>query len=523
MLGSNRMSNITTNIYSIISNSIKNTGHHPFLFVGSGISKRYLGTEKWDELLKLFCTELDGNEFQYNVYATQVEEDDYYGQQPAIAYLLEKDYNNKILTAQEYKNFREKYKKELQNKVSALKLAISEHLSKYKLPEQNAELDLLKKLSLRSISGIITTNYDTLLEKIFPKFTTYVGQEELIFANMAGIGEIYKIHGSITDAQSLVLTSKDYELFEKKSSYLIAKLLTIFLEYPIIFIGYSLNDRNIKNIFQTISNCLSQEKLDVLKDRLIFIDYSTKKKIYDWATQFTNGKNIKMSCIATDDFTDIYNAILSTKSQYNPIILRQLRRDIYELANASKPSDRIVACGFEKLDDISEAGQFVLGVGISKNGHMIKAEQLYEDIVFDNQHFNPNLVVEEYLPELLKKNSGGLPMYKYLKLYNGEVFEKVKEKTLKYQTIDDFLNQQLRIQKSKYHKKYGTLSIQDVIKYEGFKLAYRRLVFLTETEFNVLELLTYLQKLIKQESPECLKGNSELKRLIRIYDLLKYK
>lgn len=41
----------------------------------------------------------------------------------------------------------------------------------------------------------------------------------------------------------------------------------------------------------------------------------------------------------------------------------------------------------------------------------IKAEQLYEDIVFDNQYFNPELVVEEYLPELLKNNSGGLPMY----------------------------------------------------------------------------------------------------------------
>ena len=517
------MSNITENIYSIISNAIKNTGHHPFLFVGSGISKRYLGSEKWDELLRLFSTELDGNEFQYNVYAAQVEEDDYYGQQPAIAYLLEKDYNNKVLTSQKYENFREHHKEELKNKISALKIAISEYLSKYVLPEQSLELNLLKELSVRSISGVITTNYDTLLEKLFPNFTTYIGQEELIFANIAGIGEIYKIHGSISDAKSLVLTSKDYALFEEKSSYLIAKLLTIFLEYPIVFMGYSLNDRNIRNIFQTISNCLSQEKLDLLKDRLIFIDYSYDEKIYDWATQFTNGKNIKMSCIATNDFSTIYKAILSTKSQYNPTILRQLRRDIYELANASKPSGKIVACGFEKLDDISKAEQFVLGVGVAKHGHMIKSEQLYEDIIFDNQHFNPNLVVEEYLPELLKINSGGLPMYKYLKLYNGEVFEKVKEKTLKYQNIDDFLNQQLRAQKNSYHKKYGKLSIQNVIEYEGFKFAYRKLIFLTEAEFNVAELLDYLQNLIMQESPECLKGNSELKRLIRIYDLLRYK
>ena len=72
---------------------------------------------------------------------------------------------------------------------------------------------------------------------------------------------------------------------------------------------------------------------------------------------------------------------------------------------------------------------------------MIKAEQLYEDIVFDNQYFNIDLVVEEYLPDLLKNNSGGLPMYKYLKDYKKEVFERVKDNSLKYTDIDKFLNE----------------------------------------------------------------------------------
>ena len=103
------MADIKDKIFNIISNSIRNTGHHPFLFVGSGISKRYLNSEKWDELLKFFCTELNGNEFQYNVYASQLDEDDYYGQQPAIASLLEKDYNHTVLTSPKYEIFRKKY------------------------------------------------------------------------------------------------------------------------------------------------------------------------------------------------------------------------------------------------------------------------------------------------------------------------------------------------------------------------------------------------------------------------------
>lgn len=72
-----------------------------------------MGTEKWDELLNIFCKECSGNDFQYNVYANQVEEKDYYGKQPAIATFLEKDYNNTVLTSDRYKEFRENHKVEL--------------------------------------------------------------------------------------------------------------------------------------------------------------------------------------------------------------------------------------------------------------------------------------------------------------------------------------------------------------------------------------------------------------------------
>lgn len=438
-----------------------------------------MGTEKWDELLRVFCTEFSGNEFQYDVYVNKVDEEDYYGQQPAIAYLLEKDYNNEVLTSDKYYDFRERHKDELKGKVSALKIAISEHLSDCKIPDDNEELKLLEKLAKRSVSGIITTNYDNLLDKLFPKFDKYIGQEELIFANITGIGEIYKIHGDITVPSSLVLTSKDYENFE--------------------------------------------EKLDALKNRMIFVEYSETEKISEFSMQFENGNNVKMNCIFTNDFVQIYNAVLSIKSKYNPSVLRLLRKDIYEIANSSKPTERIVATGFENLDDISEAEQFILGVGVAKNGHMIKAEQLYEDIVFDNQYFNFDLVVEEYLPDLLKNNSGGLPMYKYLKDYKKEVFERVKDNVLKYTDIDKFLNEQLRKQKASYHRTYTNLSVKRVIEIEGKDLAYRKLIFLNEDEIECSELLLYLQGFLKRNTPKVLNGNSELKRLIRMYDLLKYK
>lgn len=509
-------------IQDLISKTIQETGHQPFLFVGSGFSKRYMNTEKWDELLKVFCKEYSDNDFQYNVYSNQVEEKDYYGRQPAIAKLLEKDYNDAVLTLKKYQEFRFNHKGQLNNNDSALKIAISEYLLKAQYDSTNKEIELLRQLGKRSLSGIITTNYDILLEQLFPEYTVYVGQEELLFNNISGIGEIYKIHGSVTKPNSLILTSADYLEFEKNASYLIAKLLTIFLEYPVIFMGYSLSDRNIKNIFKTISECLTQEKLDQLKDRLIFVEYSKTEQLSEFDIQFDRN-NIKMNKISTTDFARIYKVISETKSKYNPVILRQLRRDIYEMANNVQTLDKIVAVGFENLDDITKIKQFVLGVGVAKNGHIIKAEQLYEDIVFDNQYFNPDLVIEEYLPELLKNNSGGLPMYKYLNNYQKEIFERVKENVLKHRTIDSFLNQQLRIQKANYRKSIYDLSVNGIIKNETMELAYKKLIFLEEKEIQIDELKEYLQKYIKTYTPSCLKNNPELKRLIRIYDLVKYK
>ncbi len=493
------------------------------MFVGSGFSKRYMRTEKWDELLKFFCEEFSGNSFQYNLYANMVKEKDYYGKQPAIASLLEKDYNHAVFTLEKYKDFREVHKKELKNNCSALKIAVSEHLKCIRYNPQDEEIKLLQDLGKRSLSGIITTNYDALLERLFQKFTTYIGQEELLFSSISGIGEIYKIHGSVTKPDSLILTSEDYSEFEEKESYLIAKLLTIFLEYPVIFIGYSLNDRNIRNIFETISGCLTQDKLNQLKERLIFIEYSQEEDISEFSMQFSNGNSIRMNKISTVDFLQIYKEIKATKSKYNPVILRQLRKDIYDLANSTQVSERIVATGFENLDDISKIKQFILGIGVAKNGHLIKAEQLYEDIVLDNQYFNPELVVEEYLPELLKNNSGGLPMYKYLNDYHKEVFERVKENLLKHNTIDSFLNQQLRLLKISYRKSAKNLTVKGIIDAETEDGAYKKLIFLEADEIQLDELQKYLQDYIRSHTPSCLKNNPELKRLIRIYDLLKYK
>ncbi len=88
-------------------------------------------------------------------------------------------------------------------------------------------------------------------------YKTYVGQNELIFSAIQGIAEIYKIHGSIENPETIVINEEDYDEFQNKAAYLTSKLLTIFMEYPIVFLGYSISDANILRILHEIVNCLT--------------------------------------------------------------------------------------------------------------------------------------------------------------------------------------------------------------------------------------------------------------------------
>lgn len=65
---------------------------------------------------------------------------------------------------------------------------------------------------------------------------------------------------------------------------------------------------------------------------------------------------------------------------------------------------------------------------------------------------------------------------------------------------------------------------EDISKEAGFEVAYKRLIFLEPSEINLDQLKDYLCSILKTEkSPEAvLRNNSELKRLIRIYDFVKY-
>jgi hypothetical protein len=101
------------------------------------------------------------------------------------------------------------------------------------LRRQLAEIELLRRIRPHSV---ITTNFDRFLEIAFPDLTPIVGQS-ILHGTQVLFGEIFKIHGCISDPNSLVFTKRDYDEFARKKQYLSAELLTYFSEHPLLFIG----------------------------------------------------------------------------------------------------------------------------------------------------------------------------------------------------------------------------------------------------------------------------------------------
>jgi len=333
----------------------------PFLFIGSGFSRRYLGLPTWELLLMEICEELKLKK-PYNFYKSNAD-----SKLPKVASIIGEDFNEVWWSDSDFEKSRKEFESLAETKYSPLKFEVAKKVNfKTELIKNeliDKELKLLKKIN---IDGAITTNWDELLERIFPEFIKFIGQEELIFSELYSIGEIYKIHGCSSKPNSLVITEEDYNNYEERNSYLAAKLLTIFIENPIIFIGYSLDDKNIQSILKSIIKCLTKEKVEKLKDRLIFCQWNPEPiepSIID-STLLISDTVIPIKLIILHDFVDIFTVLANNKRKLPIKILRQMKGMVYDFVKSNNSKSKIyVTDNLEDIENLHNA-EFVYGVGL---------------------------------------------------------------------------------------------------------------------------------------------------------------
>ena len=494
-------------------------------------------TPGWTDLLRRYANILHpGNPVALEIFKEDTDDDDW----PAISGRIEKGFNALWLTHEDYASDREKYATLISSGVSAFKLDISNYF-KATMPQNEDqhlidELATLTNVAKRSVAGVITTNYDNLLETVFTGYTTFIGQEQLLFGATQGVAEIYKIHGCCSDPESIVINAKDYETFNSRNVYLAAKLLTVFVEHPIIFLGYSISDTNVQSILSAITGCLSQEKLSLLKKRLVFIEFSRDEletpEISSHSINFGDDTSVEMTRVKLSNYLPLYSSLLSQKFQYNPKLLRQLKRDIYKLVTTNKKVDKFKIADIENDNDLANY-EVVVGVGMSEatvterdGGHNIpEAEDLFRDIIFDDGDFNIKSLTENALAALLRHHSHSLPIHKYVNLYRQQFNAEPPPAVLKdmKKSIAEFMNNGI----NKLREQHDIDSIE---KLDSLCSSDEKKIRL----FSSMKNLEGYQKEMKKFITEYLENNpnalsssndnskSDLKRLIKIYDYLAY-
>lgn len=511
----------------------KNFNTAPVLFIGAGLSRRYLDLGNWETLLREMAKLVKNNELAFESYSRKAKNEGFkVGEYQKIAELIEHDMSELWFEDSKFKDSRERYKELAIEGVSPLKIEIAKYIkdnsSNFK-EEYNNEIELFKKLGEKSMAAVITTNYDTFIEDGLINYTRYIGQEELIFSNIQGVGEIYKIHGCATAPDSIVINEKDYLEFEEKNAYLAAKILTIFLEHPIIFLGYSIGDKNIKSILKSIVKCLSKEKLESFKKRLIFVEWNDSDKEDEISTHsisFEDEKTLEMTRVYIKNYSILYETLLNNNFKYNTTVLRRLKEEIYELVVSNEPTTKMKVVGIE--DDVNlDNVEFVVGVGIlsefGKKGYSgLKVEEIFEDVLFNNKDYDANLVVAQSLPILLKQNTGSVPIYKYISKATVDLPSYVKGSIKS--NYADLLSRTIRSNKKR--DDYIDKTIDDIILNNTPDKSLELIPFLEKDNIDVEILGNFLKEFYKKNTNIFVDGKgsdkTNFRRLIKIYDWLKY-
>lgn len=307
----------------------------PILFIGSGFSQRYINAPTWSKLLEQLIDENPEIEMPLQFYIQEHNGNYAKIASELVDYYRTYAWKNKdddelfppFLFESPSKNIHLKFK------ISSILIELMEQFDA-EVHELKEELDLIKKLSPQAI---ITTNYDNLLETLFPKYEPIVGQQVINLKKSTDIGHILKIHGSVEDFDSIVIEQKDYDNFFKKQIYLIAKLFTYFMEHPIIFIGYSLTDENIKSILYNVKQIIDSD-MEPMIDNMWFVEWK-KEQINSSETpprekpiSVGNGESVRLNYIKLNTYEKLYDALYQDSVDIE--FLKQIEETVYNVVKS---------------------------------------------------------------------------------------------------------------------------------------------------------------------------------------------
>ena len=208
------------------------------IFVGAGVSRNVEGMPSWNELIQKMAKAIDYSKCKSCRCKSEACEENC---------ALKSEYStDELLKIPQYVYNADQ---ELYNRI------LKETFSKVEVdaPLSSAIFDI-------NPAHIITTNYDDLLESsqnIFrEQYQVVITDKDLLSAQKSKY--IIKMHGDVLAQESIVLKEQDYLDYSQKHILLELFIKSLLTDHVVLFLGYSLNDYNIKLIISWLNYMRSQ-------------------------------------------------------------------------------------------------------------------------------------------------------------------------------------------------------------------------------------------------------------------------
>ena len=495
-----------------INDFISQYRNHPVLFIGTGVSLRYLNNSyTWDSLLKKIAFELKDNKEFYLDIKSQCEIDGEYDY-TKIATLLECEFDTHLQKDRygKFKDVNDVFydQMELGTKLSRLKIYISMLFKELHFrDEYRNEINELKKIR-KNIGSVITTNYDGFVESIFG-FTPLVGND-ILLSNP--YGSVYKIHGCHSNPSKIIITEDDYSKFDDKYELIRAQLLSIFIHNPIIFIGYSISDENIKSLLTTIFTYVepNSKEAEKIRNNFLLVEYEKDSISHDICEHDIDIKGIstiRINKIKTDNFIDIYKAISNLTLPVSAMDVRKVQDIVKEIYAGGSIKVNIT----ENLDTLKNNDK-IIAIGSSKTitySFQTISEMMSNYFSIIEEHNNQLLLL---INKLIVAPAQWFPIYAFSQIC--KVIE--KEEALKEQQLGKIINYLSGIKECCHtsHENIDAILADDSITRSNKVNAIFWSVYHKKIEDNDIE--NYLRNMKER----C---QTDYRKLLCVYDFIKYR
>lgn len=391
---------------------IINENRYPIVFIGSGMSRRYLDNfPNWNELLEEYWAKLQGNKSFY-WYKRSIKNSSELNNKSES----EKNFITNIRTAS---YIQEKFddlffqgkiivdglsdEAAFKGNISPFKFDVANRFKTYTV--KDSMKDELKYFSdfLKKAKVIVTTNYDPFIENLLEqnnsKPNIFVGQKGF-FDPSTDWGELFKIHGCISDPNSIVITEDDYKKYDTNSILISAKILVNMIESPILFLGYSLSDRNVRSLLRDFASQLPQEDIRKTTNRIAIVSFD--KTEHDLSQEMMRDQELDIGylLIKTDNYKKLYEQISTINEGLSPHEVLRYQKAIKNIIVAAGSKGRLdaVLVSPNQMQDlesqIQEGKNIVVALGNKKNIFVFPDIVSYiNDYLFELNDFLPTIAL----------------------------------------------------------------------------------------------------------------------------------